>query len=445
MIADTPAAAVGDWRADAILDHASSRHPRTRLRTIALLGCGTVGREVAARLLESGERLGVRLTRILVRNLTRDRSLPRELFTTHADDILSSQPDAIIELLGGLDPSAALVERALSRGIPVVTANKTLIAYRGHDLARASAASGAPLAYEASVCAAVPVLASLRHLSGDRVLSIRGIVNGTCNFILSRLAEGRPFADALAEAQRRGLAEPNPSADLSGRDSAEKLCVLAAASGHPGITPDRVAQSGIERLTPDDVTAARRAGFSIKLLAELDLGSTADAEPRPRLRVGPTLIPRAHALSAVEDEENAVTITTALGGDLFLRGRGAGPGPTASAILGDILRVLSMPPRSGPSDLGAPDQTAPLLHPAIADPAASFPNRRHLIRITTPDLTPSSVLETLRHHAIEPTDLSLSRGSARIFTPSLSTPQAAACAHELSSRRADRALVMPII
>src|SRR5262245_18162492 len=159
-------------------------------RRIALLGCGTIGREVAARLLENQARLGVVLSRILVRNLTRDRGLPRHLFTTAFEDVLAAEPDLIIELIGGLDPAGPLVHRALARGIPVVTANKTLIAYRGQDLAGAAAQSGADLAYEASVCAAIPVLASLRHLAGDRVLSIRGIVNGSCNFILSRLAEG---------------------------------------------------------------------------------------------------------------------------------------------------------------------------------------------------------------------------------------------------------------
>jgi homoserine dehydrogenase len=315
----------------------------------------------------------------------------------------------------------------------VVTANKTLIAYRGRDLSEAAAPSGARLACEASVCGAIPVLATLRHLAGDRILSIRGIVNGSCNFILSRLAEGRDLRDSVGLARAKGLVEPDPSADLSGRDSAEKLCVLAGACG-AALAPDRVACEGIDRLTPEDVAAARRSGRVIKLLAELDLSGQ-----EPRARVGPTLLPRAHALAGVEEEENAVTIQSTLAGELFLRGRGAGPAPTASAVLGDVVGVLGLAPAR------APALRPRLLHAAVADPGAAWPARRHEIRVHGEALGPEQVLTAARDHGIEPDEVQLTRGAARVLTHPISSVQATACGLALAERRAERALVMPVL
>lgn len=375
---------------------------------IALLGCGTVGREVAAQLLESESRLGIRLCAILVRDTARDRGLPRHLFTTSLAGIDAAEPDLVIELIGGLEPSGELVAGFLGRGIPVVTANKTLVAHRGRELAALARERGTHLAYEASVCAAIPVITSLRHLAGDRVLCIRGIVNGSCNFILSRLNEGWRMDEALAEARKRGLVEPDPSADLSGRDSAEKLCVLAGACGIP-LLPHQVETRGIEALTPDDLTAARRSGRTIKLLAELEL-----KDGTVRARVGPTLIPRAHALAGVEDEENGLVIETSLGGELFFKGRGAGPKPTASAVLGDVARVLRV-------QAEFPRSTAVV---------ASQPPRRHHIRVGA--AAPERIFSALAAHRLEASETELGRDGTRLVVDEVSHSRAAALASAIA-------------
>lgn len=387
-------------------------------RRVAILGCGTVGREVAARLIESGERLGVTVIKILVRDATRDRGLPRELFTASIDEVEAADPELVVELIGGLEPAASLVSRFLGRGISVVTANKTLIAHRGRELSALAQEHGAELAFEASVCAAIPVIAALRHLAGDRVLSVRGVVNGSCNFILSRLAEGWRFDDALAEARKRGLVEPDPSADISGRDSAEKLCVLAGAAGFP-LSPDQVETRGIESLTPEDLTAARRSGRTIRLLAELDL-----SDGSARARVGPTLVPRAHALAQVEDEENAVVVETELGGELFLKGRGAGPRPTASAVLGDVARLAGHGVKA----------------PGPACVPGTWPARRHHIRVFGQGLAPEAVLGAARE--VDAAQVDLTRTGARIETGPASGRQAAACARALGP---GESLVMPVL
>jgi homoserine dehydrogenase len=396
----------------------------TRPRRVALLGCGSVGREVAARLIEHGPRLGIQLVKILVRDALRDRGLPPDLFTASIDEVEAADPEIAIELIGGVGPAASLVTRFLSRGVSVVTANKTLIAHRGPELSAIAERHNTDLAFEASVCAAIPVIASLRHLAGDRVLSIRGVVNGSCNFILSRLAEGWRFDDALAEARKRGLVEPDPSADISGRDSAEKLCVLAAAVG-VSFEPDRVQTQGIEFLTPEDLAAARRSGRTIKLIAELDLSDGA-----PRARVGPTLLPRAHPLAQAEEEDNAVAIETVLGGELYLRGRGAGPRPTASAVLGDVVRLIGATAKNPErrSNHGSP-----------------WPAARHHLRISGSSPDPADVLGALRARGVEPDEIAVTRDEARIVTPPVPWPDAAACATALAGPDHGRVLVMPVL
>lgn len=391
-------------------------------RRVAVLGCGTVGREVAARLVESGERLGVELLKVLVRDAARDRGLPRELFTASIDEIDAAAPDAVVELIGGVEPARSLVERFLGRGVPVVTANKTLIAHHGPALRALAEARGAALACEASVGAAIPIMAALRQLAGDRTTSIRGVVNGSCNFILSRLGDGWAFDDALREARRRGLVEPDPSADISGRDSAEKLCVLAAAVGFT-LMPDQVETRGIEGLTPEDLAAARRSGRAIKLIAELDLANGA-----VRARVGPTLLPRAHPLAQVEEEENAIAVEAELAGEVFLRGRGAGPKPTASAVLGDLVRLLGS------------RQQAPAM---AATPGAPSPVRRHAVRINRPGLTPERVLAAARSAGAEAVELDLTRAGVRMVVEGATPEQAQRCAAALGEPGA--ALVMPVV
>ena len=409
--------------------HAAGK-PDERGRTrVAILGCGTVGREVAARLIESGERLGLEVVKILVRDATRDRGLPRALFTTEVHDVEAAAPEVVVELIGGVEAAGPLAERFLGRGFSVVTANKTLIAHQGPTLAALAAEHGAQIAYEASVCAAIPVIASLRHPAGDRVLSITGVVNGSCNFILSRLGEGWRFEDALAEARKRGLVEPDPSADISGRDSAEKLCVLAAAVG-VSLPPSRVETRGIESLTPEDLAAARRSGQSIKLIAELDLSSD-----MVRARVGPTLLPRLHPLAQAVEEENAVAIETVLGGELFLRGRGAGPKPTASAVLGDVVRLAANRLGARP-DARRDKPSAPM--------DSGWPSRRHTLRIDGPR-DPAEVLGAFRARGVEPEEISVSRDATRVLTGPLPPVLAAACAGAVGTGEPKGTLVLPVL
>jgi len=396
---------------------------------VAILGCGTVGREVAARLIDSGERLGLEVVKILVRDATRDRGLPRALFTTELRDVEAAAPETVVELIGGVAAAGPLVERFLCDGVSVVTANKTLIAHRGPALAALAAEHGAQIAYEASVCAAIPVIASLRQLAGDRVLSIKGVVNGSCNFILSRLGEGWRFDDALAEARKRGLVEPDPSADISGRDSAEKLCVLAAAVG-VSLPLSRVETRGIESLTPEDLAAARRSGQTIKLIAELDFSSDA-----VRARVGPTLLPRLHPLAQAVEEENAVAIEAALGGELFLRGRGAGPKPTASAVLGDVVSLAANRRGARPdAQRGKP----------AAPQDSDWPSRRHALRIDGPR-DPAEVLGAFRARGVEPEEITVSRDSTRVLTGPLPPALAAACAGAVRAGEPEKTLVLPVL
>jgi homoserine dehydrogenase len=373
---------------------------------IALLGCGTVGREVARRLLAEGDRLGVELVRILVRDTSRDRGVPRELPTGDFEDILAGDPALVIEAIGGLEP-AADVRACLERGLPVVTANKTLIAHQGGELHALADRAGAGLAYEATVCAGVPVIAAIRQLAPDGITAIRGVVNGTCNFVLTRLGEGRSLDEAVAEARARGLAEPDPSTDLCGRDSAEKLCVLAAAAGFEGITPQRVSVEGIEHVTAADVRDARRRAEEIRLVAELEVSGGGVS-----LRVGPTLVPRGNALAAVRDEENAVVISTPGAGDIVLRGKGAGPAPTAAAIIGDVARVLALAPAAARS-------------PAAAVP----PARAHAIRVRS-RASPDGLLDALTRHGVTAHELEIGPADTRIRTAEAAPSAVASCARE---------------
>jgi len=392
---------------------------------IALLGCGTVGSEVARRLL-SGWLPEVRLVKCLVRDPDKPRGVglhppdaPHwpDLFTSSFDNILSSSPDLVIECLGGIEPAATHISACLERCIPVVTANKTVLAHRGGDLGALAWLHRTELAYEASVAAGIPLLASLRHLRGDRVRAIRAVINGSCNFILTRMAAGLALEGALAEAGARGLVEPDPSADISGRDSAEKLVVLARALGLRGIEPAGVACRGIESITRDDIDDARRAGYAIKLVAELD------AE-RGAANVAPALVHRDHPLAGVQDEENGIVIETELAGEIVLRGRGAGPAPTASAILGDAAKILNT--RTLP---GAPVVTA-------------APPRRHIARIAV-KAGADEVLGALSARGITPSDLTIEKGCVRIVADESDGGAVDACARALS--RGGRAQSLAIV
>lgn len=318
---------------------------------IAMLGCGVVG-SAAARLI-AAQRQRIRethgvdlvLTRILVRDASRSREgIDSSLLTADLGQVFATEPDVIIEGLGGREPAATFIERALERGISVVSANKTVIAHDGVRLQAIADRTGAQLAYEASVGAAVPVLAALRQRGaggGDSVRSLRAIVNGTCNFILSRMREtGLPLERVVQEAVARGFAEPDPTADISGRDSAEKLCILARAGGIAMVTPADIDVTGIENITPRDLDAAREHGCVVRLVAELEPAIDGGG---PRLRVGPAFVPTTHPLAKARGAENVFVLDQTQAGRLVLQGQGAGPAPTAAAILGDVLSLLRAP------------------------------------------------------------------------------------------------------
>lgn len=408
-----------------------------RPRRVALLGCGNVGGEVARRLLAEGARLGLHLASVLVRDEGRDRGVCKNLLTRRFADVLNARPDVVVEVLGGVEPAHEYAHESLRRGIPVVTANKTLIARHGGALHAAAASSGAALAYEASVGGAIPVIAALRQLEGDRVLSIRGIVNGTCNFILTRMeSQGVSLAEALAEAQRRGLAEPDPSADVSGRDSAEKLCVLAAAAGSPGLTPEYVACTGIEAVTAADIAAARRNGQTLRLVAEVELHAGG-----VRARVGPTILPRTHALAAAREEQNAVVVTTELAGELVFQGRGAGPRPTASAILGDVVRVA----RGAAGEESAARSHGSALRAGPVGGTADAAPRRHVIRALRAGHDAGRVLDVLSRHGVVAEEVTLGREGASVRTAHIRGDTAHACARDLAGAAAAQTLVMPVV
>jgi homoserine dehydrogenase len=416
------------------MNHAPALHrvPRDRGVRVALLGCGTVGRKVAHELFARRLGAGVDLCRVLVRDATRDRGLPAGLVTDRFEDVLASEPDVVIEALGGREPAREHVWRLLAAGAHVVSANKTLIAHHGEELGGLARARGVRLRYEASVCAGVPVLAAIAQLRGDRVWSIRGVVNGSCNFILSRLEEGWTFASALEEARRRGLVEPDPSADISGRDSVEKMCVLASAAGLGELRPGDVSARGIEGVTPEDLRSARRDARTIKLIAEIEVDGD-----RIRARVGPTLVPRGHELAGVADEENGVVIEAELAGRVFLRGRGAGPGPTASAILGDVAAIVG-------SLEGAEGSAAPGGSVGAAGAIGPSPRAQVIrVRSNAGSLSPQRVLGVAREHGIEPHEADLHGAIARLLTPE--TDEAAAWGLARALAGSGEALVLPVL
>jgi homoserine dehydrogenase len=323
--------------------------------TVALLGAGRIGCAVAARLPRARGRDGqrARIVVALVRDpARRDRgSLRGAALTGDPEAVFTTGPDVVVELLGGVEPAATLVMRALDRGIPVVTANKSLLAAHGAGLAARAAAHGVPFLYEASVLAGVPFLGALaRRREAASVSRIQGIVNGTSNYILTRMAAGVTVAGAVADAQRLGLAEPSPDHDLLGLDAAEKLAVLIHHLGWGRVAPAAIETSGIGALDPHDLAAARLFGGSIKPLVTAARGAGG-----LMAFSGPAFVPAAHQLSGVEGVENALVLTTRTG-DVTYRGPGAGPDATAATVIDDLFEAAEREPRP-------PGPNAADLHP----------------------------------------------------------------------------------
>ena len=309
------------------------------------MGCGNVGGALAQLLLtrqdDIAARTGIRLELVAIAvadaNRTRPAIIPGELFETDAAALVARQDvDVVVELIGGLHPAQDLIEAALRAGKPVVTANKAVLAVSGAELADLADARGVDLLYEAAVAGAIPIVRTLREsLAGEQIVRVMGIVNGTTNFILTRMEEdGVDFADALAEAQRLGLAERDPTADVEGHDAAAKAAILAALAFGSDVVDGDVHREGISGISAVDVAYANRLGYSVKLLAVAEL---VDGGPELSVRVHPAMVPKAHPLASVRGAFNAVFVEGAVSGELMLYGRGAGGEPTASAVLGDLV------------------------------------------------------------------------------------------------------------
>ncbi|MDH4017486.1 MAG: homoserine dehydrogenase, partial [Actinomycetota bacterium] len=319
--------------------------PPPKNLSVVVLGGGTVGAQVV-RLLEQQaddleSRVGARLvvTGVGVRDTARERpGIRPELLTSDLPALLDTEPDLVIELMGGIEPARGLILQALTGGASVVTANKALLATHGAVLHAAAEEAGVDLSYEAAVAGAIPLLRPLREsLAGDRIRRVLGIVNGTTNFILTKMAStGESFEGALAQAQSLGYAEADPTADVGGLDAAAKVAILASLAFHTRVTLDDVDVEGITAVTAGDVAAAEEMGYEIKLLAIAELIESG-GRSGVSVRVHPTLVPRTHPLAGVRDAFNAVFIEADAAGQVMFYGRGAGGEPTASAVLGDIV------------------------------------------------------------------------------------------------------------
>jgi len=315
---------------------------------VALLGCGVVGSQVVRLLRGQAGDLGARvgaplqLAGVAVRRPRRHQDVPADLLTTDAHGLVErSDVDIVIEVIGGLEPARTLLLAAMKTGKSVVTANKALLAEDGAALHAAARESGVDLYYEASVAGAIPLLRPLREsLAGDRISRVMGIVNGTTNYILSRMDEtGASFGEALEEATALGYAEADPTSDVDGFDAAAKGAILAGLAFHTRVTASHVHREGIGEVTAADVASARAIGCTVKLLAICDRVVAAGGAESVGVRVHPAMIPRSHPLAGVGDAFNAVFVEGEAAGQLMFYGRGAGGAPTASAVLGDLVAV----------------------------------------------------------------------------------------------------------
>jgi homoserine dehydrogenase len=319
----------------------------SRIR-VGLLGCGHVGAAlvslVAERRDEVERRTGLDLevTRIAVRNMALDRNVPVDsaAFTTDAAAlVVDPDVDVVVEVMGGIEPARGLVSAALAAGKPVVTANKELLANHGAELYEAAEAAGVDLLFEAAVAGAIPIMRPLREsLAGEPITRVMGIVNGTTNFILSRMADdGASYADALAEAQGLGYAERDPTADVEGFDAGAKAAIIATIAFGARVVAGDVYHEGISGITVADIDFAADLRHCIKLLVVVERSVASDGGFQIGVRVHPTLVPLDHPLASVRGSFNAVFVEGGAAGDLMFYGRGAGGRPTASAVLGDLI------------------------------------------------------------------------------------------------------------
>src|SRR5580692_971375 len=343
---------------------------------VAILGFGTVGSSVA-RILCDLQPEGLQLSHVFNRDITRkiaDWAPSSVVWTESFDEVLRSDVDVIVELVGGLELPGVWVRRALEAGKSVVTGNKKLIAADGIELDRLALAHGAHLLYGAAVAGGIPVIPGLQQgLAGDRITRIEGILNGTCNYILSRMEAGAAFADVLADAQKLGYAEADPSEDVDGYDARAKLVILARVAIRAGIDVDSVACRSITHVDAVDLVYARDLGCTIRQISKAELVSGAVSAT-----VGPMLVPLRSPLAWSRSTENMVLVCGQYGGDVVFSGHGAGGNPTAVAVVSDLI---SLAHGSGSVDL-----------PSSPTPVTGEFQLRHYIRFVVKD-SPGIVAE----------------------------------------------------
>lgn len=312
---------------------------------IGLLGCGNVGAalvqlvERQADVIEARTGVRLQISRVAVRNISRDREveLAEGVLTRDAHSVVNDPTvDVIVEVMGGIEPARELIAAAIAHGKPVITANKELLANVGHELWAQSDAAGVDLLFEAAVAGGIPLIRALREsLRGEPVTRVMGIVNGTTNFILTKMTdEGADYSAALSEAQRLGFAERDPTADVEGFDAGAKAAIIASIAFGARVVAGDVYHEGISGVTAADIAIARRLGYVVKLLA---IAEKIEDTETIAVRVHPAMVPMNHPLASVRDSYNAVVVEGDAVGQLMFYGRGAGGFPTASAVLGDVI------------------------------------------------------------------------------------------------------------
>ena len=324
---------------------------------IGLLGLGTVGAGVAEILLNPQGRhplVGqLALKRVAVRDLSRPRpvELPAEILCTDPQQVVNDPAvDIVVEVMGGLEPARSLILRAIAAGKAVVTANKAVIARYGEEIAAAAAERGVYVLIEAAVGGGIPIIEPLKQsLGGNRIQRVSGIINGTTNYILSRMAdEGAAYGAVLADAQRLGYAEADPAADVQGGDAADKIAILSGLAYGGAIARSAIPTEGIDRLDARDVNYAAQLGYVVKLVATAQfLGTDPDGTVQLDVRVNPTLLPKDHPLAGVHGVNNAILVEGDPVGRVMFYGPGAGAGPTASAVVADILNIAGIREATG--------------------------------------------------------------------------------------------------
>jgi homoserine dehydrogenase len=361
---------------------------------IGLLGLGTVGAGVAEILQTPDGRhplVGeLALKRVAVRDLNRPRpiDLPSDILCTDPEAVVQDPAvDIVVEVMGGLEPARSLILAAIAAGKPVVTANKAVIARHGEEIAAAAAEQGVYVLIEAAVGGGIPIIEPLKQsLGGNRIQRVSGIINGTTNYILSRMAdEGAAYAEVLADAQRLGYAEADPAADVGGGDAADKIAILSGLAYGGPIERAAIPTEGIDRLDGCDVTYAEQLGYVVKLVAQAqNLGTASDGTVQLDVRVSPTLLPKDHPLAGVHGVNNAILVEGDPVGRVMFYGPGAGSGPTASAVVADILNIAGI--RAATGNSGGLD---PLLaasrwrNCALLDAGETL--QRHYVRLQTGD------------------------------------------------------------